>query len=85
MYVYLVIQTRNVATTDYVAAICKTREIAEKWVIHNCQHYGDCISTLTGNFLIPPSYKIYAEGEWIDYMYPNNPALLIQPFEFIDN
>ena len=85
MYVYLIIQTRNVPSTDYVVAVCKTKELAERWVIYNCHHYGDCVSSLTKQFIKPPSYKEYASGEWLYYRYPKKPALLIQPYKFIED
>lgn len=84
MYVYLVIQTRNIPSTDYVVTICKTKELAEKWVIENCHQFGDCISTRTGKFMKPPSYNDYIEKKWFYYMY-DKPALLIQPFNFIES
>lgn len=76
--VYIIIQTRNVDPSDRIVKVFRLFSEAEKWLLKNCNQFGDGISNLTGNFISFYSYDEYATGQISKlYMYPGKPGLKI--------
>ena len=76
--VYIVVQNQEgVKLQDHIVIACTTQHDAEKWILEHCKDYGDCISTITGQFIRPFSYEQYKNGRALYYMIENNPALKI--------